>query len=178
MTVNTNSPIPLIQKPWIRYASTIIVLVIMVAVFIFSSQQQEQSESLSFPIGDAMWDSGFFEFDLFNPIRETYEQDNVPFILFVQRLVRKLAHFCEFFVLGCILSLLLPLRPAMRLLAAGLGLLTGLIDETIQIFSGRGDQISDVWLDFSGAALGILLTSLLLLLLRRKRPHTDSPALK
>lgn len=94
------------------------------------------------------------------------------------QLVRKLAHFCEFFVLGCILSLLLPLRPAMRLLAAGLGLLTGLIDETIQIFSGRGDQISDVWLDFSGAALGILLTTLLLLLLRRKRPHTDSPALK
>ena len=94
------------------------------------------------------------------------------------RLVRKLAHFSEFFVLGCILSLLLPLCPAMRLLAAGLSLLAGLLDETIQMFSGRGDQISDVWLDFSGAALGILLTTLLLLLLRRKRPQTDSPALK
>ncbi len=93
-------------------------------------------------------------------------------------LVRKLAHFSEFFVLGCILSLLLPLRFSMRLLAAGLSLLTGFVDETIQVFSDRGDQISDVWLDFSGAAAGILLTTLLLLLLRRRRRQMDSPALK
>ena len=93
-------------------------------------------------------------------------------------LVRKIAHFCEFFVLGCIFSLLLPLRFPMRLLAAGCCLLAGFIDETIQIFSGRGDQISDVWLDFAGAAAAIILTTVLMLLLRRKRPQIDSPALK
>ena len=93
-------------------------------------------------------------------------------------LVRKLAHFCEFFVLGCILSLLLPLRPTMRLLAAGLSLLAGFIDETIQLFSDRGDQISDVWLDFSGAAAGVLLSTLLFLLLRRVRRHREDPALR
>ena len=93
-------------------------------------------------------------------------------------LVRKMAHFCEFFVLGCILSLLLPLRFPMRLLAAGCCLLAGFIDETIQIFSDRGDQISDVWLDFAGAAAGIVITSVLMLLLHRKRPQIDSPALK
>lgn len=112
--------------------------------------------------------------DLITPLLEFFVgRGNVTLLL-----VRKLAHFCEFFVLGCILSLLLPLRPAMRLLAAGFALLAGFIDETIQIFSGRGDQISDVWLDLSGAAVGILLTTLLLLLLRRKRPQRDSPALK
>ena len=95
-----------------------------------------------------------------------------------QHLVRKLAHFTEFFVLGCVLSALLPLRWQGRLLALGLGLLAALIDETIQIFSGRGDQISDVWLDFSGAAAGILLLSLILWLVRKRRTQRDAPALR
>ena len=78
--------------------------------------------------------------------------------------VRKLAHFAEFFLLGATLFSLLP-RGKWRLpLSAGLCLLAALLDETIQIFSGRGDQISDVWLDFSGAASGILLFFLLRLL--------------
>lgn len=31
------------------------------------------------------------------------------------------------------------------------------IDETIQIFSHRGSQLQDVWLDFSGFIVGTLL---------------------
>ena len=87
-------------------------------------------------------------------------------------LVRKMAHFTEFFCLGCVLALLLPFRGKSQLLAAGLSLLTGFIDETIQIFSGRGPAISDVWLDFSGAAAAILLLALLraLFLRRSARP--------
>ena len=87
-------------------------------------------------------------------------------------LVRKLAHFTEFFCLGCVLALLLPFRRNSQLLASGLGLLTGFIDETIQIFSGRGPAISDVWLDFSSAAAAILILALarLLLLRRSARP--------
>ncbi len=83
-------------------------------------------------------------------------------------LVRKLAHFTEFFCLGCVLALLLPFRGKSQLLAGLLGLLTGLIDETIQIFSGRGSAVSDVWLDFSGAAAAILVFALARLLLRPK----------
>ena len=87
-------------------------------------------------------------------------------------LVRKMAHFTEFFCLGCVLALLLPFRGKSQLLAAGLSLLTGFIDETIQIFSGRGPAISDVWLDFSGAAAAILLLALIraLFLRRSARP--------
>ena len=66
-------------------------------------------------------------------------------------LVRKLAHFTEFFCLGCVLALL-----------------TGFIDETIQIFSGRGPAIRDVWLDFSGAAAAILILAAVRLLSKRK----------
>lgn len=84
-------------------------------------------------------------------------------------LVRKLAHFTEFFCLGCVLALLLPFRGKMQLLAGGLALLTGFIDETIQIFSGRGSAVSDVWLDFSGAAAAILILALARALLSRRR---------
>ena len=38
------------------------------------------------------------------------------------------------------------------------GLLTALTDETIQMFSdGRSSQLTDVWLDLSGAMAGILV---------------------
>ena len=83
-------------------------------------------------------------------------------------LVRKLAHFTEFFCLGVVLTLLFPFRWGTQLQAGGSALLTGFIDETIQIFSGRGPAISDVWLDFSGAAAAILLLALVRLPLRRK----------
>ena len=96
-----------------------------------------------------------------------------PFLAFfvgkgnvTQHLVRKLAHFTEFAALGSILALLLPLTWKGRLVAASCGLLSGLIDETIQIFSDRGDQISDVWLDFAGALFGLVVFSLFRLLIR------------
>ena len=84
-------------------------------------------------------------------------------------LVRKLAHFTEFFCLGVVLALRFPFRRIPQLLAGGAALLTGLIDETIQIFSGRGPAVADVWLDFAGAALAILLLAPVRSLLRRRR---------
>ena len=78
-----------------------------------------------------------------------------------EHLVRKLAHFCEFFILGIELQLffsLLKSRKSAFLLALSHGLFTALVDETIQIFSGRGPMIQDVWLDFSGVTAGSLIT--------------------
>ena len=40
----------------------------------------------------------------------------------------------------------------------GLCLFAALVDETIQIFSGRGSQIPDVWLDGAGALSGLALS--------------------
>ena len=86
--------------------------------------------------------------------------------------VRKAAHFCEFGLLGCELMLLLGLGSGVRLQslsnAAFAALLTAVTDETIQIFSGRGSQVQDVVLDFSGALTGILFVSLLILIQKQK----------
>lgn len=73
-------------------------------------------------------------------------------------LLRKAAHVTEFAVLAILLRLRLdgaPGRPYM--LALLLGGAVGAIDETIQIFSHRGSQLRDVFIDLSGAALGLLL---------------------
>ena len=101
--------------------------------------------------------------DLFRPSFEFFlGKGNVTV-----HLIRKLAHFAEFFVLGCLISLLLPLDWKNRLFCCGFCLISALLDETIQVFSDRGDQITDVWLDFSGAAAGILVTTFILCLVKR-----------
>lgn len=75
------------------------------------------------------------------------------------RLVRKLAHFTEFFILGALLYLdwrLLDRGSA--LLPLGAGLLFAGADEYLQTFiPGRSGELRDVLLDFCGVAAGVLL---------------------
>ena len=172
----TNSISNPFQKPWIRYLSTALVLVIMITIFIFSSQQQEQSEGLSFPIGDAMWDSGFFEFDLFNPIRESYEADNVPFILFVQRLVRKLAHVFIFTVLGFCLRICLESwfsgKKHLLLFSFLIGCVYAISDEVHQLLvPGRSGSIQDILLDCGGIILGVLIAAGIIRLVKKRQAN-------
>ena len=94
-------------------------------------------------------------FDLIKPVLVFFlGEDQVT-----HHLIRKLAHFTEFFLLGGLISLLLPMDWKKRLLCCGFCLLAAFLDETIQVFSDRGDQVVDVWLDFAGAAAGILLVT-------------------
>lgn len=87
--------------------------------------------------------------------------------------VRKSAHFCEFGLLGCELTLLFWLRSGASLQnscnAAFGALLSAVTDETIQIFSGRGSQVQDVVLDFSGALVGILFVSLVIRRIEKRK---------
>ena len=80
--------------------------------------------------------------------------------------VRKAAHFCEFGLLGTELTLLFRLKSGLSFQnlcnCAFVALLTAVTDETIQIFSGRGSQLTDVLLDFAGALTGIALCALLI----------------
>ena len=88
-------------------------------------------------------------------------------------LVRKLAHFAEFTALGLVIGLLVQSGRRFRLqpvvFSLVMGLLAAFADESIQMFSDRGDQIIDVWLDFSGVTLGVALACLLLALRRQRR---------
>lgn len=81
-------------------------------------------------------------------------------------LVRKLAHFSEYMLLGMEVSFLVfgIMKVAAFLHAVkcffiteGCILLAAFIDETIQIFSGRGPMITDVWIDIAGGAAGAVI---------------------
>lgn len=80
-----------------------------------------------------------------------------------QTLVRKAAHMTEFALLGLAWTVTLVRCKAVswpRKLgtAAAVCMTTALVDETIQLFvPGRSGQISDVWIDLLGAAIGIAL---------------------
>ncbi len=89
-------------------------------------------------------------------LREIFHSDSIS-----HAFVRKLAHFTEFFILGTELSGLLWLerrRSVQSYLNIWFaGELCALLDETVQIFSGRGPSVADVWLDTAGATCGIFL---------------------
>ena len=90
-----------------------------------------------------------------------------------EHLVRKLAHFAEFALLGFELffwfSGVREKRKEMLLLAMAHGLFAALTDETIQLFSARGSQVQDVWLDFAGATTGAAFALLVAFLIAREK---------
>lgn len=78
-------------------------------------------------------------------------------------IVRKTAHFTEYAILGVLLCLQFAtylkgwfkrfVNPEMAALSVAF------VDETIQLFvEGRSGQVSDIWIDVAGAALGIVIT--------------------
>lgn len=127
---------------------TLLALIICTLLFIFlnSMLPVEQSSEES---------EGFSEFlELFVP-------SDTPFGSFVHTNIRKIAHFAEFFMLGLFVSLYVSLflpeidselraRAGFIVYSALAAPIVALIDETIQIFSGRGPGIVDVWIDTWG----------------------------
>ncbi len=84
--------------------------------------------------------------------------------------VRKLAHFAEFSLLGLLLwNCLRSWNPPMSLRVtaeAFLSLFLPFVDETLQMFSeGRSAQVDDVWLDVSGICFGTLCMAVLWMLI-------------
>lgn len=93
-------------------------------------------------------------------------------------IVRKMAHFTEFACLGGLSCGCWPrprtvkLHPFFHVWAGGF--FVAAIDETIQIFTGRGSQLQDVWLDFAGFSAGLLAVLLIRALVLRSKPE-ESP---
>ena len=88
-----------------------------------------------------------------------------------EHFVRKMAHFCEFSLLGFWFMLCLRVYTCHFVRHVGwplfFGLLTAVIDETIQLYvPGRSSSVKDVLLDFSGVLTGLFIALLILLFFR------------
>ena len=106
-------------------------------------------------------------------IEETVRKVDPDFTI-SPKLVRKLAHFFEFFVLGILVSLyplLWQTESKIHLYRTlFFGMTTALFDETLQLASpGRGSLVSDVWLDFSAIVSAIIVYSLIHFVINRKK---------
>lgn len=119
-------------------------------------------------------DSSTLSFDVL-ALLPSFIKDLFPDREQLGHILRKLAHFTEFLSLGGLstgLLLLLgqrKLHPLLHLLCGGF--FVAAMDETIQIFSHRGSQLQDVWLDFAGFTAGFLLLLGADALRRRRSPQ-------
>ena len=99
----------------------------------------------------------------------------------LNQLIRKSAHVLEYMVIGLEYGLLIwilliqgNIMFGKRLIqmyinAVMSGLFTAVMDETIQIFSGRGPLVSDIWVDMLGIAAGLGFMSIFTCIKRRKK---------
>lgn len=152
------------QKTWIVIISIIIVANI---VFIWGNSLKSRSESQLLSLGVLQFIRPFLD-AIFSP-------ENVT-----DHLVRKLAHFTEFGALGVEFVLLTILLKKVRLQSIlnclFAGLIVALTDETIQLFSARGSQVSDVWLDFSGVVTGVMIIWLIFTLVNATKKSNQGSA--
>lgn len=78
--------------------------------------------------------------------------------------VRKMAHYFEFAFLGFFTLFFFQKenrRTLVQILLSFVAcIMVGFIDESIQMFTGRGPAIMDVWIDFAGSFVGILVALL------------------
>ena len=135
-----------------------ITAVLGVLVFIFANSLQSGEASGKESGALLAWLSRFF-----------------PFL--THHLLRKLAHFCEYALLGGILAfapVLLPVSARRAyLLAFFFGIAVSLLDEGIQIFvPGRGASFTDVLIDSTGYLSALLLVLLVCYMMAKKGEKT------
>ena len=97
---------------------------------------------------------------------------------FFHHIVRKAAHFTEFFTLAMFYTVLrkkseeyLPVQNTVMAVPF-MTLLTAVLDEFIQSFTGRGTSVRDVMLDFSGSVCGIIITTLIYNFIKKKTKNS------
>lgn len=139
----------------------LLVLLVLTIAFIWGNSLMDREQS-----------SGFSNklLDFIAPLLEAFGMETES-----DHWLRKFAHFAEFGLLGMELSLLLWLKKCfhfkMTALAALFCLLVAAVDETLQLFTGRACQVSDVLLDFSGSLCAIFITCLIALFFRVRFNH-------
>ena len=92
---------------------------------------------------------------------------------FLSTYLRKIAHFLEFALLGyeifLVVYIYLGAKAVWIVTSLLLGALTAMLDETLQIASGRGSSVLDVWIDASGYFFSTLVAILATVVIRRLR---------
>ena len=158
----------------LKYISWVPAVLIMGMIFCFSSKPAAVSEESSLGIS--------------NVILKTYETvtkvqmpvvNRVDTLSYLDHIVRKTAHFMEYAALAAAFALHFTLWEGFRrfrfFLPVILAGFYAAADEYHQTFiAGRSGQLSDVFLDTSGAVAGVLVFSLLVFAASRKNKEDST----
>ena len=160
------------DKTWVRVLLWVAVIAVCGMIFFFSAQTGDESAQTSGKVVDWLIGLMVKGYELLDAVRqrEIYETASL--------LVRKLAHFSEFALLGFLLRLLMHSYRVKTgwgwaWLAATLYACT---DELHQMFSeARGPSLLDVGIDSLGAAAGVAAACLVMALVLgwRKRVRME-----
>ena len=152
------------------WLTLLLVVLIMAAIFGFSSKEAEESDEQSDVITDVVIDIVVPEYEEMIPPEQEKIHDTVSYY------VRKTAHALEYSALGFALYLHVSAIGRKKHVPAGfvicffLGVLYAVSDEWHQSFvAGRHAAAADVLVDSIGVIFGILVLSLILLIIRKKR---------
>ena len=145
-----------------RVILTVLTVAAIAAIFYNSSLDAVESTEQSSPL--TQW------------VNSILASLHVPFTL-SEAFVRKAAHFCEYTVLGLLLSSTVNLycknRKKMLLTALPIGASVAVCDELIQLFpAGRSCQVSDMLIDCCGIAFGTLIVLLIVLIIEKRKGKT------
>lgn len=155
------------KRTVIRVLVVMITLAWMLVIFGFSSQSGEESGGLSAAIAGPVtkWLAGLQ--------RGLTTEAEAALFTRVDGVVRMVAHFFEYAVLGGLLTLLSQLLSKKTFwLPVAVGMLYALTDEWHQSFSpGRVCDFNDVVIDSLGVLIGILLCNKLIQIWRKKHVY-------
>ena len=161
------------QTPWVRAVTTLLTVIVMVMIFCFSMETADDSDKRSGVISEVFIRIFFPGYEQMESARQQAVYDNV------QHIVRKLAHFTEYLMLGFMIRLCLESWFGHRMkkyrILAFIGFAAGTVyactDEAHQLaIDGRSGQFTDVLVDGSGVLAGVILGTLLIRSLNRKLP--------
>lgn len=149
--------------------SLMAVLGVMGLIFSFSAQTGEDSGELSAALVNFFLRVSGIEMSALTPEEQTALWDKISFI------IRKLAHFSEFALLGAALrvhtGVIYRIRPYRfsSVIAAASGVLYAVSDELHQGFvDGRAPSLRDVGIDSCGAVFGVLFVLTILCFSKNK----------
>lgn len=146
------------KKNLIRIILIILLIYVLITIFNFSNQNSEESSGISRKITQTVVTTF-----------KITEKTN-----FIESIIRKIAHFTIYAVLGFLVMSLVSTYRLKELDRIGysqiFGTLYAISDEIHQSFiPGRSSQITDVILDSLGVLLGILLVILIIKIIKLKK---------
>ncbi len=161
------------KAKWVQGICIVLSLIWMVVIFLFSAQNGEESAQSSNKIVNQVAPIVIPNYNELSAFQKEEKKQELSFV------VRKGAHYCEYVLLGLLVSLALPYDRCKRrytaLIAMGICVLYAISDEFHQNFSGgRSPSTVDVLIDSGGVLTGVLLACLILWLVYRRIGRENS----